>query len=227
MISGAAQVTFGGDVALVRLSVVLRRWRGQLRTASVKADEEMEQRDVMAEIVSIGRAVAGEFLQLAAILLLIGIGIGFILPLYYTPLGPHLNGLGWRLYLLRPLHTGATIGWIYLAGVAMAYRWLFEHLSLHRTDRDALAVARRVAWRARVQLWLWIMSALIAATAYATGHTTGREYLEYPPYLALPILAAWLLFAVNFAVVTGLLLAGFLSTPGCGAPASSCSCSPS
>lgn len=153
-------------------------------------------------IVDLGRSVARSFLLPAIVLLLASLCFGLLLALYYTPLAEPLNHSGLRLYLLRPLHTGAAMGWIYFAGMAMAQRWLFEHLADRLHGERALAIARRMAWRARLQQGLWIGSALVAAYAYATGHTTGREYLEYPPWLAVPILAGWLLFAANFAAAT-------------------------
>lgn len=157
-------------------------------------------------IVELGRQVASGFLRPAAVLLLASLSVGLLLALYYTPLAPQLNQIGLRLYLLRPLHTGAAMGWIYFAGMAMAQRWLFEHLCERMPGEQALTVARRMAWRARLQQGLWIGSALVATYAYATGHTSGREYLEFPPWLALPILAGWLLFAANFVAATGFAL---------------------
>ncbi len=154
--------------------------------------------NAQAQTLACGRAVARDFLRSAAFLLLACVGFGLLVALYYTPLAPRMNALGLRLYLLRPLHTGAALGWIYFAGMAMAHRWLFEHMAAGQ----APTLLRQVAFRARVQRWLWLGSALVAAVAYASGHTTGREYLEYPPWLALPILAGWLLFALNFAQVT-------------------------
>lgn len=151
-----------------------------------------------------GRRISFGFLWMAAALLLLGLCFGLLVALYYTPLAPQLNGLGLRLHLLRPLHTGATIGWIYLVGMAMVYRWLFDQLSDRQAageqgiDSLASGVARRAQW----QRWLWAGSAMAAAVAYASGYTTGREYMEYPPLLSLPILAGWLLFAVNFSAVT-------------------------
>lgn len=158
-------------------------------------------------VAAMGRGVAAGFLRAAAVLLLASLVFGLLVATYYTPLAPRLNAIGLRLYLLRPLHTGAAIGWIYLGGMAMVHRWLFDHLERTLAPERALAVARGLVWRARAQLWLWTACVLIAALAYASGYTSGREYLEYPPWLALPILAGWLLFAVNFAKVTGFALA--------------------
>ncbi len=156
------------------------------------------------ELVASGRRISVGFLWMAATLLLLGLSFGLLVALYYTPLASKLNGVGVRLHLLRPLHTGATIGWIYLIGMAMVYRWLFEYLrERHAAGEPGIdALASRVARRALWQRWLWAGSAMAAAVAYACGYSTGREYMEYPPILSLPILAGWLLFAVNFGAVT-------------------------
>ncbi len=151
-----------------------------------------------------GRKTALGFLWMAAALLLAGLVFGLLSALYYTPLAPDLNAVGLRLHLLRPLHTGATIGWIYFSGMAMAYRWLFEHLDERQAagESNLAALAAGVARRAGWQRGLWGASALAAAAAYASGYSTGREYMEYPPILSLPILVGWLLFAANFGAVT-------------------------
>lgn len=162
--------------------------------------------DPAASLTAMGQAVARGFLRVAAALLLASLVFGLLLAAYYTPLAPGLNRLGLRLYLLRPLHTGAAIGWVYFAGMAMVHRWLFSHVQERFAPLRAQAVARGIAARARVQLWLWSGCVLVAAVAFASGHTSGREYLEYPPWLALPILAGWLLFAVSFARATGFRL---------------------
>ncbi len=151
-----------------------------------------------------GRKTALGFLWMAAVLLLAGLVFGLLAALYYTPLAPDLNAIGLRLHLLRPLHTGATIGWIYFSGMAMVYRWLFEHLDERQAAGEShlAELAAAMARRARWQRGLWGASALAAAAAYASGYSTGREYMEYPPILSLPILVGWLLFAVNFGAVT-------------------------
>lgn len=157
-----------------------------------------------AMILATGRRTALGFLWMAAALLLLGLVFGLMVALYYTPLAPHLNAIGLRIHLLRPLHTGATIGWIYFSGMAMVYRWLFEHLGERQAagETDIAGIVSGVARRAGWQRWLWGASVLAAAIAYASGYSTGREYMEYPPLLSLPILVGWLLFAVNFGVVT-------------------------
>lgn len=155
-------------------------------------------------IVALGREVARRYLRLAVLLLLAGLGAGLLVALHYTAATVALDRAGLPLTALRPLHTGATIGWIFFAGMAMVYRWLFEFLAgrLRAGDSAVSSLAARVARRATVQRWLWATSAAIGGGALLSGYSTGREYLEYPPLLSLPIVAGWLLYAVNFARVT-------------------------
>ena len=149
-------------------------------------------------ILEQGRTIAAKFLSLAAFQLLLGLLFGLLVALHYTPLAPTLNNVGIRLSALRPLHTGATVGWIFFAGMAMVHRWFFDHLA----KTGDVATANAVARRADLQRWLWTGASGIAAMALAAGYTTGREYFEYPPILSIPIVLGWLCYAVNFAVVT-------------------------
>lgn len=155
-------------------------------------------------VVDRGRSVARAYLFVAALLLLSALIAGVLVAFHYTSGTGFLNRFGLPLTLLRPLHTGAAIGWIFFAGMAMVYRWLFEHLAARSgggekgIDRTAVGVERR----AFLQLALWVASAVAAGLAVAYGYSSGREYLEYPPAISIPIAAGWLLYAVNFAVST-------------------------
>jgi nitric oxide reductase subunit B len=160
--------------------------------------------DEREEIVVTGRRVARGFLWMGAAQLLLGLLFGLLVGLHYTPFASTLNGIGLRLTALRPLHTGATVGWIFFAGMAMVYRWMFEHLADRFTagEPGAAQIAKGVARRAELQRWVWGCVAVIAAIALASGYSTGRQYLEYPPILSIPIVVGWLMYAVNFALVT-------------------------
>lgn len=155
-------------------------------------------------VLATGRTVARAFLTCAALSLLVGLGGGLVVALHYTPLSATLARFGLPLQALRPIHTGATAAWIFFGGMAVVYRWLFERIDAARLDGDPLAEARAaaVARRARVQLGLWVTAAVLAAGALLAGYSTGREYLEYPPALSIPIVVGWCLYAWNFASVT-------------------------
>lgn len=157
-----------------------------------------------AAIVETGRRVARGYLSMAAVQLLVGIAIGLAIALHYTPLTTVLEHAGLHLTVLRPLHTGATIGWIFFAGMAMVHRWMFQHLAdrLAAGELDVARIALEVARRADLQRWLWTGAACLAGVALLGGYSTGREYFEYPPVLSIPIVVGWLLYACNFAVVT-------------------------
>ena len=95
-------------------------------------------------ILEHGRRASRRYLEFAALLLLAGLGCGLVSALHYTPLAGTLNAIGLRLSALRPLHTGATVGWIFFAGMAMVHRWMFEHLA----DRHgARAMPQSGRWR--------------------------------------------------------------------------------
>jgi nitric oxide reductase subunit B len=157
-----------------------------------------------AAIVAIGRRVARGYLGMAGALLLAALVVGLLVGLHYTPLAASLNASGLRLSALRPMHTSASAGWIFFGGMAMVYRWMFEHLATRAAAGEAgvSQLVFAIARRAVIQRWLWAITGLAAATSLLAGYTTGREYVEYPPILGVPIVAGWLLYGVNFAVVT-------------------------
>jgi len=157
-----------------------------------------------ASVAATGRAVARAFLACAALSLLVGLGGGLVVGLHYTALSPTLSRMVLGLAALRPIHTGATAGWIFFAGMAVVHRWLFERLEARVAEGDATALplVNAVARRARLQLGLWVFAAPSAAPALLAGYSTGREYLEYPPVCSIPIVAGWLLYAWNFIAVT-------------------------
>lgn len=161
------------------------------------------------EIVAGGRSVARRFYGLAIVALVGGLVAGLLVGLHYTPASTVLNRVGLPLTALRPLHTGATLTWIFFAGVAMAYRWLFQHLAARAAAGEAVgSVAEAVAGRARVHLALWLVTASVATGALLGGYSSGREYLEYPPVLSIPIVVGWLLYGWSFVAVTRLRLRG-------------------
>lgn len=155
-----------------------------------------------------GRDVSRLYLGAAAVSLVLGLAAGLGAAAYYTPAFSALAGAGLGLQALRPLHTGATVLWIYLAGMAAVHGWLFEALAERDRagDPHAAELGRRLVVRSRAQLLLWSCTAVVAAGCLLAGWTSGREYMEWPPILSFPIGIGWLLWVWSFVEVTRLRL---------------------
>ena len=89
---------------------------------------------------------------------------------------------------LRPFHVTTVISWIVLCATGGIYFYLpkKENLPLFSQRMSLL------------HFILFTATGVMIYTCYATGQLGGKEYLEFPPILLLPIIAGWLLFAFNY-----------------------------
>ncbi|MBK6628266.1 MAG: cbb3-type cytochrome c oxidase subunit I [Flavobacteriales bacterium] len=124
-------------------------------------------------------AVLALALLLAALLLGVLAGIAFMLPVA----SPWLD-----FTRLRPLHTTTALFWILTGAVAV--------MLASRTDAVGVEPHRRLL---NGFLFLWAGSLAIALISYLVGKFGGREYWEFPPWLALPIGLAWVLLLIDHA----------------------------
>lgn len=88
----------------------------------------------------------------------------------------------------RPLHVTLAVTWIFLGAVGGIYYYLpnFCRLKL---------------WSpllAKLHLWVFLANGLAILWSYLAGKFGGREYFEFPVFLAIPILFAWVLFGINY-----------------------------
>lgn len=88
----------------------------------------------------------------------------------------------------RPLHVSMVIAWIFLAAIGGIY--------LHLPRRCGLQLAS--AWTATLHYWIFLVTGLVILACYLGGRFGGREYLEYPVILSLPIFLSWILFGANY-----------------------------
>jgi nitric oxide reductase subunit B len=124
-----------------------------------------------------------------------------ILALAYLVLGMLFGTIGSFQYLLpeflqkqlsfqksRPLHVYLAIGWIFTAAQGLLYYYM------PRAARRKLVWEKgpRIHFAMQLIISTWIIGGFIA------GKFGGREYLEFPPYMALLIAASWVPFAYNF-----------------------------
>lgn len=88
---------------------------------------------------------------------------------------------------VRPLHVTSVIFWIILGATGGVMTYLQQHTG-RPLYSNRLAIAQ----------WSLFLIAIIAILAsYCMGVFGGREYWEFNPWLALPILLGWILFIIN------------------------------
>ncbi len=88
---------------------------------------------------------------------------------------------------VRPLHVSSVVFWIILSAVGCVLSYVQQHTG-KRLYSSRLSMA---------QLLIFWFSILAILTSYCMGIFGGREYWEFPPVLALPIIAAWVIFIFN------------------------------
>ena len=116
-------------------------------------------------------------LMTAALFLGVLAGVAFVVPQVADAL-PFVR--------LRPLHTTTALFWIVTGALAV--------MLTARSEVIHAAPDRRLL---HGFLILWAGAVLAALVSYVLGCFGGREYWEFPPWLALPIGLAWLLVLVD------------------------------
>ncbi len=129
---------------------------------------------------------SASFISYALILLCVGMLFGVIGGLQYIFPGFLKQHLSFEK--TRPLHVSAILFWIILAASGALFTYLQEYTG-------------KLIWSPllqKLQLGLWLFSIFAIFFSYFMGWFGGREYWEFPPILAVPILIAWILFIFNF-----------------------------
>lgn len=125
------------------------------------------------------------FFKIALFLLVFGLIAGVLSALIYVL--PEFIKHEVGFIKLRPLHVSSVMFWIILGATGCVYSGL-----------SILSKVPSIKFIANIQLVLWIIALLGIFFSYFTGDFGGREYWEFNPIWALPILLSWLLFLVNF-----------------------------
>jgi len=132
------------------------------------------------------------FIATALLALMAGIFFGMIGSLQYLLPGflkAHLD-----FTKTRPLHVTLTVTWIFTAAAGGIYYYL------PRREGKKFP-SERLAW---IHWILFVLTGVGILWSYALGYFGGREYLEFPPVLALTMMATWILFMVQvFASLPG------------------------
>jgi len=126
------------------------------------------------------------FLVLSLLALLLGASFGVLLSLQY--LFPDFLKMFVTFNKLRPFHVSTVVGWIVLGATGGIYYYLTEVLNLTLFSKRLM----------RFHLIIFIGCALSIYLSYLLGKMGGREYFVFTPFISIPIIVGWFLFAINY-----------------------------
>lgn len=96
---------------------------------------------------------------------------------------------------VRPLHVSSVVFWIILSAIGSVSTYLQQHTGKKLYSNKLL----------KAQFIIFIVSIFIILCSYLFGKFGGREYWEFHPILALPIIIAWIFFLINVIKSIGTL----------------------
>lgn len=88
---------------------------------------------------------------------------------------------------VRPLHVSSVVFWIILSAIGSVSTYIQQHTG-KKLYSDKLI---------KIQFLTFVVSIIIILCSYLFGKFGGREYWEFHPILALPIIFGWILFLIN------------------------------
>lgn len=91
-------------------------------------------------------------------------------------------------YKLRPLHVTLAVAWIFFSAVGGIYYYLPRFSGMSWKWKNG----------ALLHFVLFIATGVAILACYFLGRFGGREYWEFPPALALPVILSWLIFGLNY-----------------------------
>ena len=124
------------------------------------------------------------FLTIALIALLLGMFFGVLSGFQY--LVPEFIKETLPFNSLRPLHVTSVISWIILSSSGGIYFYISH--SFHLFSKKLV----------KIHFAIFLFTGVFIYGCYFFGIKGGREYLEFPPLLILPILIGWFLFGINY-----------------------------
>lgn len=130
--------------------------------------------------------VAFLFIGAALVSLLAGLVFGVIGGLQYVL--PEFLKEHFPFIKTRPMHVTLIVTWLFTGAIGGIYHYLPQ---LHQGK----------LYSVRLALWhfvIFIATGLAIITCYVMGYFGGKEYFEFPPIIAMPMMLTWILFAINF-----------------------------
>lgn len=130
------------------------------------------------------RRIGSLFIISGLLLLMLGAFVGVLISINYVL--PDFLQEYIPFNQLRPFHTTSVTSWIILTVTGGVYYYISREVKLHSS---------RVAM---MHYLVFAFTFLCIVISYFVGNMGGREYLEFPPILILPILVGWGLFGYNY-----------------------------
>lgn len=125
------------------------------------------------------------FLISALVMLLVGLMLGVLAAHSYIIPDFWKNNLTFNQ--LRPMHVSSIMLWILLGCTGCIYACL-----------NLLSKNKISNFTTILQYFLWVIAAIGIFSSYFFNDFGGREYWEFNPVFALPIILAWLILLFNF-----------------------------
>jgi nitric oxide reductase subunit B len=126
------------------------------------------------------------FIIIALLALLLGVFFGILSGMQY--LIPEFIKEILPFNRLRPLHVTTVISWIILCATGSVYFYVSNSEKLQIFSKKLT----------RIHFWIFMGAGIAIYLSYFSGTMGGKEYLEFPPMLILPILIGWLLLGINY-----------------------------
>ena len=133
---------------------------------------------------SFNNIVGTQYIFVALILLLCTLLFGILGAFQYVIPGLFRNIFSFEK--VRPLHVSSAVFWILLSACGVVSNYL--------------ASVKGKLWSNKLYIWQWylfIIAILTILVSYFFGIFGGREYWEFSPVLAIPIITAWIFFIIN------------------------------
>lgn len=129
--------------------------------------------------------VGSAYVIIAIMSLFLGLTFGILGGLQYA--FPDFLKLDFSFQKIRPLHTYLSVNWIFCAATGIIYYYLPE-VSRRKIFSTVLG---------KIQAGLQVLILVVVCVFFILGKFSGREYLEFPPYMVAIIVLAWVMFMLN------------------------------
>ncbi len=126
------------------------------------------------------------FISLSLLFLFLGLLFGIIGSFQY--IFPEWLRNSFPFSRFRSLHVSLVISWIFTAATGGIYYYIQDYM------KQPL-YSGRLAW---IHGTILLFVSICTFVSYSIGKFGGREYLEFPTWIGIPLIVYWLLFIFNF-----------------------------
>ncbi|MBS1572245.1 MAG: cbb3-type cytochrome c oxidase subunit I [Bacteroidetes bacterium] len=130
--------------------------------------------------------IGSAYIIVAIFSIFLGIFFGVLGGLQYV--FPQLSNFDFSFQKIRPLHTYLSVNWIFCAATGIIYYYLPQV-----SNRPIFST-----FLGKIQVALQVIILVVVCVFFILGKFSGREYLEFPPFIIIIIVIGWILFMINF-----------------------------